>query len=121
MANRTKLTAAMKERFVAALGECGVVRRACLAVGIAPKTAYAHRKADPAFAAEWDVATEMGIDALLDEAKGRVLAGTGSDRLAIFLLKALFPDRFKDRREHVNRNMERIVTAPEAQIVVRVG
>jgi hypothetical protein len=91
MANRTKVTAAMKRRFVAALGECGVVRRACLAVGIAPKTAYAHRKADPAFAAEWDVAAEMGIDALLDEAKGRVLAGTGSDRLAIFLLSSTLP------------------------------
>lgn len=108
-----KLTPEKLTAFCAALAETGIVRKACEAVGIARQTAYEWRNEIPEFATAWDKALEIGISALEDEAHRRgfegidegvyhqgVLMGTQkkySDTLAIFLLKAHKPEKYRER------------------------
>lgn len=105
-----KLTA-----FCAALAETGIVRRACEAVDISRQTAYRWREENADFAKAWDRALKIGISALEDEAHRRGFEGCDepiyhlgkavgtvkkySDTLAIFLLKAHAPERFRERHE----------------------
>lgn len=107
-----------KSVFVDHLSDTCNVSAAARAAGIHRDTAYAHRKADPTFAAGWDSALEIATDALEAEVRRRALKGTVkpiyqggkrvgkvreySDTLAIFLLKAHRPDRFRERvsQEH---------------------
>lgn len=79
-------------------------------------TAYDWREADSDFAAAWDRAKAIGMDALEDEATRRAFEGIDkpivhqgvitdtikeySDTLAIFLLKGGKPEKYKDRVEH---------------------
>lgn len=46
-------TAALEDRFFAQLAETGSVRIAAHSVGMSPKSAYARRRRDAAFAARW--------------------------------------------------------------------
>lgn len=112
-----KLTPERKAAFCAALAASGGnVSRACEAVDIARMTAYEWREADGEFAAAWDRAKAIGLDALEDEATRRAFEGFDkpivhqgiitetvkeySDTLAIFLLKGGKPEKYKDRVEH---------------------
>lgn len=79
-------------------------------------TAYEWRENDADFAAAWDRAKAIGMDALEDEATRRAFEGVDepivhmgiitdtvkkySDTLAIFLLKGGKPEKYKDRVEH---------------------
>lgn len=109
-----KLTPERKAAFCAALASSGGnVARACDAVDISRMTAYTWRDDDPEFAADWDRAKEMGLDALEDEATRRAFDGvdkpivyqgevTGtmkeySDTLLVFLLKGGKPDKYRER------------------------
>lgn len=108
-----KLTPEKLTAFCAALAETGIVRRACEAVGISRQTAYGWRDDIPEFAEAWDKALAVGVSALEDEAHRRgfegvdegvyhqgVLTGTQkkySDTLAIFLLKAHKPEKYRER------------------------
>jgi hypothetical protein len=99
--------------FLAALAETANVSRACLVARLPRRTAYDARAADPAFAAAWDAAVELGTDALEDEAVRRAHEGTVkpvfykgaecggireySDTLLIFMLKARRPERYRER------------------------
>jgi hypothetical protein len=90
--------------FLEALRKTPNVSAACASAGVARKTAYAHRNADPEFAAAWDDALEQSTDSLVGECYRRACQGTErpvfhqgeecgrikeySDTLAIFLLKA---------------------------------
>lgn len=105
--------------FLAVLAETGIVRRGLEAISISRSAAYKWRDEDADFAAAWDKALAIGIGALEDEAHRRafegtpelVLVGDGdaakpvevnrkySDTLAIFLLKAHRPDRYRERSE----------------------
>jgi len=101
------------QAFCAALAETGIVARACKAIGISRETAYRWRREDPDFEKGWDRALEVGITALEDEAHRRAFRGVPerhykngelvdttrkySDTLAIFLLKAHRPDRYRER------------------------
>lgn len=107
-----KLTPEKLTAFCAALAETCNVGRACSAVGISRWTAYQWRKAMPDFAEAWDDAMRAGVLALEDEAHRRAFEGidepvfykgdeTGSirkysDTLAIFLLKAHDPDKYRE-------------------------
>ena len=98
------------------LAEGWSVTRAAAKAGMGRMTAYDWRERDPEFAAAWDQAIEDGTDKLEDEAHRRAFHGTDkpvyqskelvghireySDTLAIFLLKARRPDKFKDRQQH---------------------
>lgn len=107
-----KLTPEKLSAFCAALAETCNVGKACAAVGIARQTAYAWREDDSDFAAAWDKALKVGVSGLEDEAHRRGFDGTEepvfhqgyqcgtlrkySDTLAIFLLKAHNPDKYRE-------------------------
>lgn len=107
-----KLTPEKLTAFCAALAETCNVGKACAAVGIARQTAYEWRHEDPDFAARWDGAMRIGVSALEDEAHRRGFDGVDepvyhkgdkcgtirkySDTLAIFLLKAHNPEKYRD-------------------------
>ena len=98
--------------FCAALAETCNVGKACAAAGMGRATAYAWRDDDSNFAAAWDKALKVGVSGLEDEAHRRGFDGTEepvfhqgaqcgtlrkySDTLAIFLLKAHNPDKYRE-------------------------
>lgn len=90
--------------FLARLRATGTVRMACRAAGISRTTAYDWREADEDFARDWDEAIEDATDAL--EAAARARALSGSDKLLMFLLKAMRPDKYGDRL-HIEHSIER--------------
>lgn len=108
-----KVTPEKKAAFCAALAASGGnVTRACEAIDVARLTAYRWRADDETFAADWDEAKAIGLEALEDEATRRAFEGTQkpvyylgaqvgtiqeySDTLAIFLLKGGKPDKYRD-------------------------
>ena len=109
-----KLTPERKAAFCAALATSGGnVARACEAVDICRMTAYEWRSEDEDFAASWDHAKQIGLDALEDEATRRAFEGWDepivyqgvvtdtmkrySDTLLVFLLKGGKPDKYRER------------------------
>lgn len=112
---RMKLTPEKMVAFCAALAETGIVARACKAVDISRACAYKWREEVPDFAAAWDRALHIGITALEDEAHRRAFEGVDegvyhqgvlmdtqkkySDTLAIFLLKAHRPEKYRERSD----------------------
>jgi hypothetical protein len=84
-----------RKAFLKALADGGIVRAACEEAGIDPKTAYNNRKSDPAFAQEWQDALDLAADSLESEIRRRAFAG--SDLLAIFLMKGLRPEKFREK------------------------
>lgn len=113
MAKSSKVVAAQREVFLAALERCGNVVDSCATAKLIPRTAYNWRKADPEFAKQWEEALERGADALEAEAVRRAHDGVEkpvyqggklvgqvreySDQLLMFLLKGVKPDKYKDR------------------------
>lgn len=107
-----KLTPEKLTAFCAALAETCNVGKACAAVGISRMTAYTWRKEMPDFAQAWDEAMKAGLLALEDEAHRRAFDGVDepvfykgdecgtirkySDTLAIFLLKAHNPEKYRE-------------------------
>lgn len=107
-----KLTPEKLAAFCAALAETCNVGKACVAVGISRQTAYNWREDDPEFAAAWERAMKAGLLALEDEAHRRAFDGVDepvfykgdecgtvrkySDTLAIFLLKAHAPEKYRE-------------------------
>jgi hypothetical protein len=107
-----KLTPEKLTAFCAALAETCNVGRACAAVGISRQTAYVWREGDADFAKAWEQALKAGLTALEDEAHRRAFEGTEepvfhqgsecgsvrkySDTLAIFLLKAHAPEKYRE-------------------------
>ena len=103
---------ARKTAFLETLAETVNVSAACRKAGIRRRTAYNWRNADPRFAREWDDALEDGIDAMEAELHRRAFEGVErpvwhkgeqvgtvrhySDGLAMFLLKAHRPARYRD-------------------------
>jgi transposase-like protein len=110
---RTTRTPEKEAAFLDALAETASVTRACETAGIARRTAYDWRDADPEFAKAWDAAVQLGTEALEDEAVRRAHHGTDeavfyqgaecgtvrrySDTLLIFLLKARRPEKYRER------------------------
>ena len=118
MANRTKLTAKKRERFIEVLSESANVTLAAQAIGMARAYMYEVREQDPAFAALWDDALQMAADAMEQEAWRRAMQGTDkpvfyqgvecghikeySDTLLMFRLKAIRPEQYRDNQVHFN-------------------
>lgn len=102
-----------RSRFLKSLTAGSTVADAAKAAGIARETAYKWRKAEPAFADEWDAAYAQGADALYTEAHRRAVEGAEepvfhqgavvghvrrySDTLLMFLMKSRDPERYCDR------------------------
>ncbi len=72
---RVRLTRARQERFLKALADTGSVTAAVAVAGTSRSRAYELRRADPAFAADWDEAEETAADRLEDEARRRGVEG----------------------------------------------
>jgi hypothetical protein len=107
--------------FFAALAETASVSHASTAVKISRQTAYTRREQEPEFAQRWEEALQLGVEALEDEATRRGFHGVDrpvfhqgevcgtireySDTLAIFLLKAHKPEKYRERFdvEHAGR------------------
>lgn len=122
MAHRAKLTPEKKREFLTILSQTCNVTKAAQALGIARRTAYDHRESDPEFLTAWDNAIEEAVDLLEQEAQRRAFNGTQrpvfhqgaqcgviqeySDTLAIFLLKAHRPKKYRERSsvEHSGPN-----------------
>ena len=85
-----------KERFLELIEETPLIQRAAEAVGVSRKTAYHHKKIDPAFSKEWDAAIDRAMDDLLGEAHHRATVEK-SDRLLEVLLKFRYGDKLSDR------------------------
>lgn len=117
-----------KQRFLEALRKAPHITAAARAAGWHRSWAYRERAADPEFAAAWDDALEEAIDLCEEEAHRRAFKGTVrpvfqggvrvgsvreySDTLAIFMLKAHRPERYREnvRMEHAGRLDIRNVT-----------
>jgi len=87
-----------REAFIAVLRGSGNVRHSCLQAGISRETAYKWRKEDKTFADRWEDAKEDAVEML--EYEARVRAMDSSDVLLMFLLKALKPEKYRERYEH---------------------
>ncbi len=87
-------TARWTTPFLAALRENPSVEHACRVAGVARSTAYERRAIYAAFAEAWADALEEGIDELRSVVFTRAL--DGSDRCAMFLLRAHRPAIYRD-------------------------
>lgn len=110
--------------FLTQLAECGQVRLACERASIHRTTAYAARKSDPEFAAQWETALQQAGELLEQEAWRRAHDGVDepqfykgtvcgtvrkySDVLLIFLLKAVFPEKYREKVYLSTEQMERM-------------
>ena len=118
-----KMSEEKKMAFLTVLAETCNVSRAAKAIGVARITVYEWRDAFVEFAAAWDKAKQLGVDALEDEAHRRAFEGNEktvfhqgaecgtvreySDTLAIFLLKAHKPDKYRENANlHVTSNVD---------------
>ena len=104
---------AKKAAFLKALAETGSVTAASMAAGIERREALASADEDETFALRWADAQETYVEALEAEADRRGVAGIDkgvyyqgaridtvrdySDTLLVLRLKALKPDRYRDR------------------------
>jgi hypothetical protein len=100
--------------FLNLLSEGVSVCEACERAGIPRRSVYARRNADKSFADQWDECLRMAADTLEGEADRRGRDGWSehvyyrgqivgqrkrySDRMLMFRLKALKPERYKDVR-----------------------
>lgn len=106
--------------FLSAIGAGNSVTAACQAAQIARSAAYSWRADDPEFAAEWDDATDQGVDLLEDEARRRAMAQ--SDLLLIFMLRHHRPQVYRPPRATLlggmGANAPPIATRAEGRVVV---
>jgi hypothetical protein len=109
-----------KAAFLAAYRESGQVRYAAEAAGVCRELHSRWLKKDPAYAAEFERAKEDAADKLEKEAVRRASEGwlepvyykgkpvgavrKFSDVLLIFTLKALRPEKYRERFEHTGAN-----------------
>jgi hypothetical protein len=130
-----KFNATRRKRFLELLAQTGNVTRSAEAVGVARQNIYAAREADPEFRKLWDEAIDSAIDDLEGEIFRRARDGTPefvvsagrvltvpdpenpngppvpltvrkySDTLAVTLLKAHRPEKYRDRSavEHTGK------------------
>lgn len=96
--------------FLLKLAETGNVSKACRFAKVSRPTAYEHKNSDTEFADAWELARQIAVGLLEDEAWRRAREGwlepvfykgekegsvrKYSDTLLIFLLKAHYPERY---------------------------
>jgi hypothetical protein len=87
-----------KRAFLLAYIECFQVTKAARHAKASHQLHYYWRDTDPVYAAAFEVAKQLAIEGLEDEAVRRARADDHpSDVLLIFLLKGLLPEKYKDR------------------------
>lgn len=99
-----------------ALADCGNITKSCEKIGISRVTPYLWRDKDEEFKKAWEEAEWIAAGLLEEEARRRALEGWDepvyqggdligtirkySDTLAIFLLKGLKPERYREKFAH---------------------
>lgn len=117
---RDKRIEAAQARFLEELAKGLSHSAASAASGLAKRTAYDRRAADPEFAKAWDEAEQTGTDRMEDELLRRAVDGVDepvfylgqvvghvkkfSDTALIFALKARRPEKYRERFEHTGAN-----------------
>lgn len=141
MADRTKRTLKKRDRFIKALADSANITEACEFAGLTRSHAYTMREQDPEFAAEWESAIETAVDKMEKECARRAFNGVMepvfyqgqecgviprySDTLAIFLLKAHRPERFRERydiksdNKHTHKKVDEMTDAELDEIIER--
>jgi hypothetical protein len=113
MSNHSNRTPKRDERFLRALTEGQTVSVAAKLAGYVRRTVYDWKRDDPEFTSRWQDAVDEAVDRLEAEADRRGVEGTlrpvfwkgvevghvreFSDTLLIFRLKALRPDKYRER------------------------
>jgi hypothetical protein len=121
-------TGTWQNRFIAELRKRGIVADACKVARLSRSTAYEHKEADKAFAAQWQAALEDAADVMEGEAFRRAVKGVlepvfyqgeeagtvrrYSDSLLMFLLKGARPVKFRETTK-VEHSGEIGVLTPE--------
>jgi len=101
------LTPEKREEFLSELANIPNVVRACRKVGISRVRMYEVYNTEPDFAKRWDAAIAEGVESMEAEAQRRAFEGYPvitkqgvfdgfSDTLAIFLLKAHAPEKYRE-------------------------
>ena len=96
----TKVT--RQNAFIEALKQTGNITLAVQAAGVTRTQAYRWRDASDEFAARWYEALQAAGEVL--EAEARRRAFSGSDTLLIFLLKGIYPEKYRDRYDVRSEN-----------------
>ena len=89
-----------KRAFLAAFSRCGSLSQAAKRAKVDRRTHYNWLKDDPAYREAFQQATIEAGDAL--EYKMSEMAHAGNVTAAIFLLKGLRPEKYRERYEHTN-------------------
>lgn len=113
MANRTSRTSEKDELFFQALATGKTVSDACRKAGYARRSVYEWKADDEEFATRWREAEERALELMEKEADRRALKGVlkpifqggekvgqvrvYSDTLLIFRLKAIAPEKYRER------------------------
>lgn len=113
---REAITKRKLDKFLETLKEAGNVSASCEAAGLERGFVYSLLKIDPIFKKLWQESLDTAIDTMEQEAHRRAFKGTDkpvyqggeqvgtireySDTLAIFLLKAHRPEKYRERFEH---------------------
>lgn len=95
-AQRKQEKAHAQARFLDILRVSCNTTEACKVAGVARRTVYDWREADPEFAAAWKHAEDEAADSLEQVAWKRATEG-GSDRLMEILLKGHRPERYVEK------------------------
>ena len=133
----SKMTPKKKAAFLVNLAEFGNVSLAAKAAGLGRQNAYDYRDRDPVFAAEWDTAMETATDLLELECRRRALHGCDkpvfyqgeecgvireySDTLAIVLLKAHRPEKFRENTTVKHEGSVQVLGWADVEPVTRDG
>jgi hypothetical protein len=117
---RTVRTPKKRAVFLKALAETGTVTHACRAAKLPRQTAYDWRAADPEFAKQWTDAIDVVADRIENALLTLALKCADDNHppkattAAIFLLKGLRPEKFRERHDHrVSGKLE--VTQPKTE------
>ena len=95
-----KISHPKKRAFLAAFSRCGSLSQAAKRAKVDRRTHYNWLREDPAYREAFRQATIEAGDALED--KMAELAHDGNVTAAIFLLKGLRPEKYRERYEHTN-------------------
>ncbi len=99
---KTIRTDRAREVFLKTLAATCNVSAACRQAKLGRSAAYAWKREDDAFSAEWEDAVAVAIDELEGAAYERAISGQ-SDRMMEILLKGHRPERYVEKRqlEHI--------------------
>lgn len=115
-----------KRVFLEALAECGIVAVAATVAGVNRTAAHAARTKDAEFSAEWKDALRTAGDAAEAEMRRRAIDGWDEpvfyegavcgtirrydSKLLLAIVQAAKPKKYRQRKEHVHRKGEPVVT-----------